>query len=50
MKHKSWTKNMFKTEIDGQEGYFLTKEEHQQLKTFFSKAENIKVIHNADNS
>ena len=41
---------MFECKLDGQEGYFLTKEEHQQLKKFFNDAENIKVIHNADNS
>jgi len=28
---------MFKLEIEGQEGYFLTMDEHDQLKKFFQK-------------
>ena len=49
MKHKL-DKNMFKTKINGQEGFFLSMEEHEQLKRFFSFAQNIKVVQDADNS
>jgi len=39
---------MFKTEINGQEGYFLTKKEHQQLKNIIFKDAEEKVIQNAN--
>ena len=42
---------MLQIEYDGQKGFFLTTEEHEQLKNFFNNAQrNIKVIQNADNS
>ena len=40
-------RTMFKTEIKGQEGYFLTENEYKQLKNFFNAYET-KVIQNAN--
>ena len=40
-------RTMFKTEIEGQEGYFLTENEYKQLKNFFNAYEG-KVIQNAN--
>ena len=38
---------MFKIKLEGQEGYFLTENEYEQLKTFFN-AYGTKVIQNAN--
>ena len=40
-------KTMFKIKLEGQEGYFLTENEYEQLKNFFNAYEG-KVIQNAN--